>query len=201
MPIFTSLRGKMMTTFNWLHITDLHCGMPGQEHLWPNVKDKFLDDLHKLHEISGPWQVVFFTGDLVQSGEKEEFERLNKLLEELWNVFDRLGSRPLLIPVPGNHDLVRPSGKSPAVRLLSKWENNPEIHDEFWGEQSSDYRRIVENAFFNYLDWFGNCPWINSAEINKGLLPGDFSISLKQEDIRIGVVGLNTTFLQLTSAS
>jgi 3',5'-cyclic AMP phosphodiesterase CpdA len=57
-----------MSTFNWLHLTDLHLGMAGQKHLWPNIRDIFYDDLRKPHKQCGPWDAVLFTGDLVQRG-------------------------------------------------------------------------------------------------------------------------------------
>src|SRR3978361_1640460 len=49
-----------MNSFNWLHLSDLHVGMRGQDHLWPNIKSAFFDDLALMHERSGPWQAVFF---------------------------------------------------------------------------------------------------------------------------------------------
>lgn len=190
-----------MTTFSWLHLTDLHCGMSEQKHLWPNIRGTFINDLHTMHKTSGPWNIVFFTGDLVQRGEASEFNKLNEIFDELWEIFNKLGSNPLLIPIPGNHDLMRPDEKAPAVRLLSKWGNNPEIHEEFWNDQNSEYRSVVKMAFSNYMDWFERNPLIPSSKTNRGMLPGDISISLKLDNIALGVVGLNSAFLQLTGGN
>ena len=41
--------------FSWLHLTDLHFGLRGQPHLWPNLRERFLDDLAALHDRCGPW--------------------------------------------------------------------------------------------------------------------------------------------------
>jgi hypothetical protein len=187
-----------MPRLNWLHLTDLHCGMSGQEHRWPNVREAFFEDLKKQHEKSGPWQVVFFTGDLVQRGTPDEFRKLNDLLATIWEHLGELGSHPILLPIPGNHDLVRPSAKSPVVRLLAKWADNEEIHEEFWEDTESDYRKVVEGAFANYVEWRDRCPFLGGLKIQRGLLPGDFSATLENDGLRLGVVGLNTTFLQLT---
>ena len=119
-----------MSKFTWLHLTDLHRGMKVQEHLWSNVRDKFFDDLKRLHAQIGHLDAVLFTGDLVRSGAADEFNQLSKLLDKLWEHFDKLGLNPILLAVPGNHDLVRPSTKAPAVRLLTKWQEFPEIHQE-----------------------------------------------------------------------
>lgn len=190
-----------MSRLNWLHLTDLHCGMYGQEHRWPNVRDAFFADLERQHEKSGPWHVVLFTGDLVQRGAPDEFKKLNELLGTLWERLSELGSHPFLLPIPGNHDLVRPSEKSPSVRLLAKWSDNPEIHEEFWEDANSEYRKLIEGAFANYTEWRDKCPFLGNLKIQRGLLPGDFSTTLEKDGMKIGVVGLNTTFLQLTGGN
>jgi hypothetical protein len=66
------------TCFAWLHLTDLHYGLKGQDCLWPNLRQPLLDDLEKLHARCGPWDAVLFTGDLVQSGESEQFEAMQR---------------------------------------------------------------------------------------------------------------------------
>ena len=55
-----------MTALTWLHLTDLHVGM--KEHSWllPGVEDRLFDDLKQLHQRTGPWDLVLFTGDLAQ---------------------------------------------------------------------------------------------------------------------------------------
>lgn len=186
-----------MSKLSWLHLTDLHYGMGEQKHLWPNIKDQFFEDLKKLHEKSGPWDVVFFTGDLVQSGANEEFDGLNKLLDQLWRRLKELGSEPLLIPIPGNHDLVRPS-MSAAARVLTKWAENPEIHQEFWEDPNSEYRAVIDSAFTNYSKWLETCPFTSSLKKQSGLIPGDLSITIEKDDLKVGVVGLNTAYLQLS---
>ena len=62
---------RAAATISWLHLTDLHVGMSEQAHLWPNVRNAFLTDLERLCAKTGPWSLVFFTGDLVQSGSAE----------------------------------------------------------------------------------------------------------------------------------
>src|SRR4051812_1845924 len=110
-----------MRSFNWLHFTDLHFGVPGQASLWPNVREVFWNDLAVLHEKSGPWDAVLFTGDLVQSGSEAEFRSLeDKVLGPLWDYLGTLGTKdPVLLTVPGNHDLARPALEKPkpALRL------------------------------------------------------------------------------------
>jgi 3',5'-cyclic AMP phosphodiesterase CpdA len=121
--------------FNWLHLSDLHFGLGGQTSLWPNVRDSFFGDLADLRERAGPWDAVLFTGDFVQRGGRDEFQRLDKeVLEPLWQKLTELGSgHAVLLAVPGNHDLVRPAiGRKPtlAEKILLKPEPSDEVAED-----------------------------------------------------------------------
>jgi 3',5'-cyclic AMP phosphodiesterase CpdA len=186
-----------MKTFSWLHLTDFHQGMNEQSWLWPNVKDRFFEDLEKLHDKNGPWDLVLFTGDLTQRGSAEEFQKLDEVLEKLWEKFKRLGSSPKLLAVPGNHDLVRPNEKDPSVKLLRLWNDDPDVQSEFWEDANSPYRKVVTEAFKNYTYWLKNQPF-KADNLNDGILPGDFSVTIEKDDAKLGIVGFNSTFLQLT---
>jgi predicted phosphodiesterase len=197
-----------MKSFNWLHLTDLHFGLQGQDSLWPNVREVFWNDLEKLHEKSGPWDAVLFTGDLVQSGSEAEFNELEvKVLGPLWDRLTQLGSKdPVLLAVPGNHDLVRPDGKKPkaALRLMLQKTGFAEVADEFWSDPSCEYREIISTAFANYNSWAGKNGRNKGLTIKPGILPGDFAATLNIETtqgspLKIGLAGINTTFLQLTN--
>lgn len=187
-----------MVSFSWLHLTDLHVGMNEQHSLLPLVMDRFFLDLESLHQKSGPWDAVIFSGDLTQSGKAEEYEKVNIFLHQLWDKLKALGSQPFFLAVPGNHDLERPNAKDAVVKLLcTQWANDPDVQTDFWGiEKESVYRPTVTTAFKNYVDWWAGAPF--KPKTQPGLLPGDFSATIEKEGARIGVLGLNTTFLQLT---
>lgn len=191
-----------MASYNWLHISDLHQGMEAQNWLWPQVRQLFFDDLARLHEQAGPWDLILFTGDLTQRGAAQEFDALNQTLESLFEHLRKLGSTPALIAVPGNHDLVRPKKKDPVLRLLERWHEEPDVRMEFWAQPKSAYRKVINKAFANYQKWFK--AWLSShplpagAQVSYGMLPGDLSVSLKLDSLQVAIVGLNSTFLQLT---
>ena len=186
-----------MQGFNWLHLTDLHKGMKDQSWLWPNVKERFFEDLDRLHTSCGPWDLVIFTGDLTQRGKKEEFEELDEFLGELWKHFKKLGSNPKLLAVPGNHDLTRPDIKDPAVKLLQQWHTDSDIKSEFWEDKNSAYRQVISKAFENFTAWWAKQPF-KVQNMEEGVLPGDFSVSFEKNRAKLGIIGLNTSFLQLT---
>lgn len=188
-------------SIGWLHLTDLHAGMQGTRWLWPNVLATVFDDLGRLHDLCGPWDLVFFTGDLTQRGSAEEFAELDRTFERLWRRFEQLGSRPRLIAVPGNHDLQRPKNwYDPVPLALSRWHEHRELRDHVVSTPDNQYIVELRRCFAAYTEWAARAPWFVRDGVSLGLMPGDLAASLSLNGIELGVVGLNSTFLQLTGA-
>lgn len=187
-------------SFSWLHLTDFHYGLKGQACLWPTLREPFLESLAPLHERCGPWDAVLFTGDLVQSGESAQFKEMQaEVLDPLWEKLKELGSGDaVLLAVPGNHDLYRPDPHedNPAIDALLDRDGFRRIEAKFWDQPTGSYRRVVTDAFAAYSQWWGGAPR-KASDVKPGILPGDFSVTIENRGRRIGIVGLNTTFLQL----
>ncbi|QND73507.1 metallophosphoesterase family protein [Tardiphaga robiniae] len=186
------------SSFTWLHITDLHAGMPSQDWLWPTLKTLLLDDIEKIHKVAGDLDLVIFSGDLTQRGTKSEFDQLDSILGELWSLFQKLGFLPKLFVLPGNHDVQRPPLSS-TIRTLKRWWDEPEVQSEFFATKDNEYRNSIESAFREYSAWIDRNTGKNYGLLptNSGLLPGDQSTVITKENLRIGLVGLNSTWLQL----
>lgn len=188
------------SAFSWLHLTDFHYGLKGQDCLWPTLREPFLDSLAALHDRCGSWDAVLFTGDLVQSGESAQFEKVQtEVLDPLWEKLRELGSgNAVLLAVPGNHDLYRPNPleDNPAVDTLLEKDGFRRIEAKFWDQPAGGYRRVINDAFAAYSQWWEKAPH-RPGTVRAGALPGDFSVTLECGGQRIGIVGLNTTFLQL----
>lgn len=184
---------------SWLHLSDLHIGQQ-QQWLWPNFKAIFLEDLRRLAVEAGPIDLVVFSGDLTQGGEKVHFDALTQLLLEIWELLDKLNQRPVLFAVPGNHDLRRPPRSDARVKMLARWGSDPDIAKEFWEVEDNQYIEVVRSAFSNYTEWQAGVSdhGIPLAEVTKGLLPGDVSSSLELNGVTVGLIGLNSSYLQLT---
>ncbi|EDM81113.1 Extracellular ligand-binding receptor [Plesiocystis pacifica SIR-1] len=189
----------VVPAFAWLHLTDLHQGMWSQGWLWPNVREAFLDDLERLHDRCGPWQVVAFTGDLTQRGSAEEFERLDETLGELSEHLARLGSTPALLAVPGNHDLVRPKRMRAVHRLIANWEAQPDVHTELWDDEESEYREALEAIFEPFCAWWTKrmAALPEDWSVRAGVLPGDWSVTIPHHGRKLGFLGLNSAYVQL----
>jgi predicted MPP superfamily phosphohydrolase len=185
--------------FKWLHLSDLHTGLTNQDWLWPSLKEKFFEDFRRLHSKIGGWDLVIFSGDLVQKGSREEFDRFDSVLAEIWSEFDSLGFQPKLITIPGNHDLARPNPRDPAVLLLNKWWEVSEVRQDLFGAESNHYKDTIQRAFAEYVAWTkrlasSKIPTLNTTD---GILPGDISVQIPIGDASVGIVGLNSTWLQL----
>ncbi|HJP92721.1 MAG TPA: caspase family protein [Pyrinomonadaceae bacterium] len=188
-----------MTSFGWLHLTDLHLGMDQQSGWLPAVEDKFFEDLSRLYEKTQPWDLVIFTGDLTFQGSADEFKRVDDFLGRLWARFRQLGANPSLVAVPGNHDLVRPDlDKDLAAKLLrNSWDTDEGIRKQFWANPECTYRQTITTAFKNYSRWWDKTQF-KLPTAQPGELPGDFSAILRKGDASLGIVGLNSSFLQLS---
>jgi tetratricopeptide (TPR) repeat protein len=104
--------------------------------------------------------------------------------------------------VPGNHDLIRPSKLDPTAAALRSWWQNPDVRDGFWSTLPNTYIDFVTTAFSNYSNFqrrlkangFPICDMVN------GILPGDGSTVIECNGLRLGIVGLNSAYLQLFDA-
>jgi len=172
---------------------------------WPSIKDEFFQDLARLHKICGPWDLILFTGDLTNEADfgklDEEIEEIRQKVAELSN-----GEKPILLAVPGNHDLKKPPQDNPLVEKLQQWSKDEKVRSDFW--EKDFYRPVVEESFQNYQGWWE--PYFNALGNDyragplrvkdapkKGLLPGDFSVTIEKEGCRLGIIGLNTSFLHM----
>lgn len=189
----------MAPALRWLHLCDFHQGQPSQKWLWPQVREQFFEDLSKLARVSGPWDVVFFTGDLVNRGSEAEFEAFSKTIEEILSHLTLLCGRvaPLLLAVPGNHDLVRPNAKLPTIQCLQRAAEEPELLNYLLDGAPPDYKQAVDAAFAPYVKWWSQQPVHNQLKVHRGCLPGDFSTTIEKEGVKFGILGLNSSYLQL----
>lgn len=189
---------RASVTFSWLHVTDLHQGQRELDLLLPRVQTAFERDLRELHKQTGPLDLVLFTGDLTQRGSPEEFVAVNKTLLTIWNCLESLGSHPVLLAVPGNHDLVRPEPTDPRLAELSRWSADPAIGERFWSDPTSPHRTLVAGAFANYASWWNDHRFLRVSGHRSGIVPGDFSVVVEKRGFVLGVMGLNSAFLQLS---
>ena len=88
-------KAQDVTTIRILLLSDLHLGMEDSDWLWPSLKDVFGDDLLKECNEYGPIDLVFFLGDMVFSGARNEYVKLQPQLNTLWKNETRRMRAPL----------------------------------------------------------------------------------------------------------
>jgi hypothetical protein len=181
----------------WLHLTDAHFGQPGH-HLWSNVESAVFRDLAALQESPGPIDLVFFTGDAAFKGSAEEFSRFEQMRERLLAALTVRETAPLFFTVPGNHDLERPDELTGPAIAADSWPGAPNLQQDFWTNKGNLLRVGVDEALKNWKAWatgLRDDPRV--TRYHDGLLPGDFVATVDLSGLLVGIVGLNTTFLQL----
>jgi hypothetical protein len=187
-----------MTKLSWLHLTDLHIGQKELDQgYWSGTRKALIADLERTTLAHGPWDVVLFTGDLAFSGEKAQYVALDRELAEIWSLFERLhpGKAPILLAVPGNHDLARPDAADPvAEQLLGEKSAGREA---LWRGTKVQHGAVC-GWFAEYAAWWERCTRKPGAGLTPGLLPGDFTFTLEKEGVRFGFAGMNIAFLHVS---
>lgn len=187
-----------MSDCYWMHLTDLHVGMAGQEWQWPHLKNLFFDDLERQAKRVSQIKFVLFSGDFVQKGKKEEYQKFNGVLIEIWDKLKELGADPSLIHIPGNHDLLRPDDQEPVFLTLANYWDLKGVRENFF-EGKYGYSQSICDLFENYIDWSSGITKETGIIVPPrldGILPGDKSVRIECDTISIGIVGLNSTWLQ-----
>ncbi|MEO5341636.1 MAG: SUMF1/EgtB/PvdO family nonheme iron enzyme [Magnetococcus sp. MYC-9] len=192
------------TPLCWLHLSDLHLGAPGRG-LWWQVHQEFKKSLREKMEQIGPPDLILMTGDLTWRGQANEFVLVDQFLNELlgWLRACDLNSNPVVVPVPGNHDLIRPDMDDPQYVALDYWEQGRDnryvarLMKTLW-EKNDPY--IFAPMFANYQEWL--CRTILPQSARAGVswrsshFPGDLLVSLTLPSrMPLTVVGLNSTWL------
>jgi len=153
--------------------------------------------------------LVLITGDITNRGIADQFELADRLLEALlgWLRAEAPGDPdPLVVPVPGNHDLLRPNdedayrylvlncmphaGDVPAVRA---------VRDRMFHETAPS-AEFVAPLFSEYTAWFHRSiapQFAGRGQLTASYFPGDISVEVRPEGaFSLGIVGLNTTWVQ-----
>lgn len=190
--------------YRWLHLSDLHVGCKGDA-LWWQMLDDFEHSLDPWLARVGAPDLLLLTGDLAWSGTAAEYERLDRFLERLLRTIEaKAGHRPLLVPVPGNHDLQRPTGRRLATyRLFDAYETGATdedvkaLHDELWKDHNPEF---VADLFTGYTGWLERTviPQLTGkpgVTLHRSFFPGDLTVTLDLPGrFPLALVGLNSAW-------
>lgn len=183
---------------NFLHITDVHHGTTETAQLYGTVRKQFTKDLEGLLQ-HGPCDLVLVTGDVAFSGSDDQYAQFDtEVLEPLLAKLSVPGAPPpLVLAVPGNHDLVRVAKTDDKLGALLSWHEREETREGFWKDLTWHRER-----FAPYLRWWQRTraratPGSGLLDLKEGKLAGEFCATVERGGVKIAVVGLNTAFLHL----
>lgn len=189
-----------MKEIAYLHLSDLHIGDTLQKTFLSRVRDEIKDDIAYVVSKLGRLDFIFFSGDLVQSGSKEEFDQFTEFLDELLSMLNEKGFMPKVFFVPGNHDLQRISDTDdPTHQMMKSWMSNVNLRTEMFWKEKSPYINYVDERFVNYSNFVNGYNSKQKIVLDKGTLPGDYYYYANIDNVSIGIVGLNSSFVQIES--
>ncbi len=197
-------------TLRWLHLSDLHRGCKGEEVWWQTLSE-FRDSIRENYPRCGPIDLILVTGDLAFKGAPDEYAAFDRFLDELRGWLREAGQAvdPLVIPVPGNHDLVRPEGRNRSnLSVLKSFWSNPDdedllaFKDAIWKEKDVS---AFDPLFKNYSHWLNESVLpvlrrrLGEDAVHCSHFPGDLSVRLDLPGRPPAtVVGLNSAWMQYT---
>lgn len=186
---------------DWLHLSGLHL----RAAVDPRQFDAFATELQRtldLEQLSV--DVVLMSGDLTETGAPAEFAHVDRFLDALNVVLTRRsGVEPILMAVPGNHDLLRLT-----ARTLRRYDPNDvhvdELRELSWVQKDTGF---LAPAFAGYLAWARRRIWARTVdpvgtvpgtcyvrECCESHFPGDGAIVVEKDDLRVAILGLNTAW-------
>jgi calcineurin-like phosphoesterase family protein/ATPase family protein associated with various cellular activities (AAA) len=200
-----------VTTFTWLHLTDMHAGQPQFGYDVELVIGKIVADIAALVKRAGDHlrpDVVLFTGDLAYSGTEylsTNAPSVDSLLSSLWDQWPWPDRLPRLAPTPGNHDLAwQPFERDQFVLWSTFHAPDRIVRDQFFtrpntvNSESYWLSRKVTEAFAGYTSWLAKTRIPTLTPDRIGQLPGEYATTFETEGgARVGILALNTAYYDL----
>jgi hypothetical protein len=170
-----------MNTIKWLHLSDFHVGLDnyGQTQLFQYIINHIKEKIK-----NGKLDFIFITGDIAQSGIKEEYDKFED--EFILPLEEIIGKECKIFAVTGNHDVDRNKQK-----FFSRDEIL--VTTEFFDPTKKGFdnrQNILQrfSAFSKLYQPFLTADWINSEN-------GYFVYNHKLKGVDLGILGINTAWL------
>ncbi|RQV59963.1 metallophosphoesterase [Burkholderia cenocepacia] len=174
----------MLNAVRWLHLSDLHFGLNPHEQKFS--AKKIIEHLKEACENGGRPDFIFITGDVANSGKLKEYEIfIDELLSPIIGI---LGSEFLgnIFIVPGNHDLDRNVNDGFSKEKFIKTDS-PYFYPT---DESAKRRNMLVERFSVFCEYSLCASSKDFLSVN-----GAFSEERCANDVKVGIVGLNTAWL------
>jgi predicted MPP superfamily phosphohydrolase len=185
-------------TITWLHLSDLHMRSKEDDlfHGQAKVADTLIDQIPRLlAENALEPDVIFFTGDIAQSGEQDQydtaFDFITRLKQSLPN------GDATFISVPGNHDVHRKTVKRYAREEEAVSElltDNERVYEFLTGPGHADDRERIFARLSNYFTFTKRLQDIAHPEVNHKWFFTRPYLSHSSKGFLVGIAGLNSAW-------
>lgn len=198
-------------SIRWLHLSDLHAGCAGIA-LRNELFDELSAEIRGMAEEIGPLDLILFTGDLAYSGAEDDYDEVVDVHKRIlgWLRAVHPGApAPLLFAVPGNHDLLWPSGSlRRECRILRDYEDGDdddirELRKQLWTRKDPDLLAPLFKAYSAWQQEHVIKPLEQAQRqgdrcklIHASFFPGDLSTIIEKGGFTLSLVGLNSSWLQ-----
>jgi hypothetical protein len=190
-----------MKKISYLHFSDLHIGQKYASQYLSNAKDIVLQDLEFILGELKALDIVFFTGDMVQSGLESEYIEFLEWFGSIKECISKHGYDPFYLFVPGNHDLERTNNTNSSTHKIMKnaWLSDEDLRNELIWESGNEYNQYCQDRFSAYTSFIDRFYENNKKPhvYMTGVIPGDFYAEIEVGEAKLGVLGLNSSFLQV----
>lgn len=180
----------------WIHLSDYHAGQRGAA-ARPQIEEVFERSVKQMAERLGVPDLLLFTGDLAYSGKSREYERVDALLDRINSWLD---VELPVFAVPGNHDLARPTKMSDKLKYssLARHEDDELVRAVLWQDKPGFLRPL----FREYDKWSQRTMLARIRRAKHDVhcsarAPGDYSAIIEKHGLRLGIVGLNSSWMQV----
>ncbi|MBF0127410.1 MAG: metallophosphoesterase, partial [Magnetococcales bacterium] len=196
-------------TIRWLHLSDMHMGCPGKTDR-DHMLQVFSGHVSRFATQRGVPDLILITGDIAWSGTEEQYREFDAFLLKLnqWLGVEAGLPGPVVVPVPGNHDLVWPS-EAKLKRAFSilvdiaagqRAENLTELEENLHDETNKGMFAELFKAYHAWLKRLIATNWNRPGELRhaQGEMPGDVCLHLNLPGRpSLAIVGLNSAWMQI----
>ena len=176
-----------MRIVRWLHISDLHM-REAENAQRQAVLAAMIEDIRNRSTEEGQPDFLVATGDLAFSGKTSEYELVAEFLRELASSIGL--SHSMIFCVPGNHDVQRNRSKMCFRGARETLESESDVYGFLADDAERDTLLLRQENFRRFeLAFFGR----QEREYTNDRL--GYVSTVEVEDLRIAIVGLNSSWL------
>lgn len=187
-----------MFPFSWIQLADLGTIPEGR---LPGLFAELSRDLLRLRKHTGFPNLLVVTGRLTPDPSSDGYAALSRRLDQLFADPAFAERPPAVLVLPGPGDSIPAKVGDPTALVLSEWDERPELRDSWCWDPDKGYYGAICRQLSVFADWHSK--WMARRDDGwqraNGLLPGDTSLRRTIGGRTIGVIALNTSYLDWTS--